>query len=173
MPPRRHIKLLTGSMGPQREAEGDFHFLNNTFLSCVHFKTSKCHVYNNKNNKGFKHLINSEPENFDIYKIIYILSSVVTLRLTKFINSRFYLFLTHNMRLGILSCLLLRKVWVAKSNSKHELLENTLKFQEAIMYIVLSFLLALYFCSLFLRTYCRKDVLWFLQVSRNLWAERN
>lgn len=40
-------------------AEGDFHFLNSTFLSCTFQQQANAMFIIIKNNKGFKHHLNS------------------------------------------------------------------------------------------------------------------
>ena len=43
-----HKTVNSGADGSKERAEGDFHFLNNTFLSYVHFSNKQMPCYNNK-----------------------------------------------------------------------------------------------------------------------------
>lgn len=36
-----HETVNSGADGSKERVEGDFHFLNNTFLSCVHFSNKQ------------------------------------------------------------------------------------------------------------------------------------
>ena len=55
-----HQTVNSGADCSKERAEWDFHIQSIIYLCHVYIlATSKCHIPNNKNNKGFKHHLNS------------------------------------------------------------------------------------------------------------------